>query len=165
MNENVSSLWLPLLSLSQLSLNCPHIETNTDSANVLSSLLFYLWMHSTTHSVICSHNFTQPCVLVTVQQYGCWFLGWLLQNWLSENCLNWVACKWYSGGRSVCWRGSSCGSGQRKDMTCTWWNVFRLNRGDFSLSSCLYSLMYGCITKFKFIKCSICVNHVMFRFL
>lgn len=163
MNENVSSLWLPLLSLSQLSLNCPHIGTNTDSANVLSPLLFYLWMHSTTHSVICSHKLLNLAFLLLCNNTDADF--WLLQNWQSENCLNWVACKWYSGGRSVCWRGSSYGSGQRKDMTCTWWNVFRLNRGDFSLSSCLYSLMYGCITKFKFIKCSICVNHVMFRFL
>lgn len=65
---------------------------------------------------------------------------------------NKVACKLYSGGRSVCWRGSSYGSGQRKDMTCTWWNVFRLNRGDFSHSSCLYSLMYGCMTNFKFVN-------------
>lgn len=45
---------------------------------------------------------------------------------------------------------------------------FRLNR-DFAFSSCLYSLMYGCKTKFKFEKmtlyhpCQSC--DVMFSFL
>lgn len=55
MNESRSSpLWLQLLSLSQVPLNYPNIETNTDSANILSSLLWTCSIHHHTHE--CAHT-------------------------------------------------------------------------------------------------------------